>query len=844
MSQSSSPEFLSRRSLLAGAIAGGAAMLIPRVAVADVPLVIVSSGQPHAVVVVPPSAGAEVTAAADDLVEYVQKATTATLPRITEATLLASGTQYTGHVRLYVGFVGAESDPAITADLAALDVDGFILRLYGNSVTLVGRTDIATGYAVAEFLESYVGVRWLMPGPCGEDVPTTSTLSVSAVDVTQEPVYLSRQISGLAIGPGAADKTRWLTRNRSRINGRVHFGHNLHAIFSPILYKDTHPGYFPLLNGVRYIPPITGSDYVRVGWQPTFSAPGTVSVAVQYILNFFTNNPTIKTFSLGVNDRRGFSEEDATDSTGVNSQGYPGKSTVYYNWVNQVVSQVVAAGHGDKTFGLLAYTNVADPPAGSFTLDPHVVPFITRDRYGWVDSAFETADKARLARWKQVATRVAWYDYPYGAPYAVPRVFPHQMAETLSHGAAQDVMSVYTELYPNWGEGPKHWLLTKLLWNPNRNVDTLLDEWYERAVGPAAAPYLKQYYAAWENFWTTTVPQTNWFERARNLVYFQFDRPDYLAAVTPELISQTTSLMGSVVGNTTRAGRANVLHRLHKFHRASALSYPRPVAAPATATAALSILDNLAAGWDAVAERVTLLAGFDTELLTYQPLKVGGWVPWHPDQLWGVVDYCRAHEPSGGSVTSRLQTDSTSAWEQRIRDFSALALQIIAGTATQLLTNTSFETASGTAGAVDWQLWVASTGTLRRTTTQPRTGTAGLTAHLLARGGPLQPTPVTPGFLATRVHLLAPPGTTWNGTVQIGLNLRSAAEVQIAAPRGDVIPLSSLAGGWTTVDGLFDVPAAVNGVAVAKAHVILILDGSGADADIYLDDFIAYQSAP
>jgi len=250
----------------------------------------------------------------------------------------------------------------------------------------------------------------------------------------------------------------------------------------------------------------------------------------------------------------------------------------------------------------------------------------------------------------------------------------------------------------------------------------------------------------------------------------------------------------------------------------------------------------LTAGWAAVAERASLLSAFETESLTYQPLKVGGWVPWHPDQLWGVVDHCRNQEPTGGAVTTRLQADATSAAHPRIREFSILALQIVAGTANQLLANGSFETVAGSTGAASWQLWVAAGGTLQRTLAQSRTGTAGLTAHLLARGGPLQPTPVSAGLLAMRIHILAPAGSTWHGTVQLALNLRSSAGVQIGAVRGDLIPVAGLAGSWTNVDGLFDIPSTINGVAVATAHVLAILDGFGADGDVHLDDFNAYQA--
>jgi alpha-glucuronidase len=43
-------------------------------------------------------------------------------------------------------------------------------------------------------------------------------------------------------------------------------------------------------------------------------------------------------------------------------------------------------------------------------------------------------------------------------------------------------------LIPFWGEGPKPWIYNKLQWNPNQNVDALLDDWYRAAVGEQDAP--------------------------------------------------------------------------------------------------------------------------------------------------------------------------------------------------------------------------------------------------------------------------------------------------------------------------------------------------------------------
>ncbi|WP_176706139.1 hypothetical protein [Paenibacillus hemerocallicola] len=52
---------------------------------------------------------------------------------------------------------------------------------------------------------------------------------------------------------------------------------------------------------------------------------------------------------------------------------------------------------------------------------------------------------------------------------------------------------------------------TRLLWDPFQDEDALLQEWYERMVGPAAAVDLKAYDDYWEHFWTVRIQDSDWF---------------------------------------------------------------------------------------------------------------------------------------------------------------------------------------------------------------------------------------------------------------------------------------------------------------------------------------------
>ncbi|MEO6980896.1 MAG: DUF4838 domain-containing protein, partial [Mucilaginibacter sp.] len=115
------------------------------------------------------------------------------------------------------------------------------------------------------------------------------------------------------------------------------------------------------------------------------------------------------------------------------------------------------------------------------------------------------------------------------------------MQDYLSWGSNNNVKYYYAELYPNWGEGPKAWLLTKLLWDPNQNVDALLDQWYTHTAGTAAAPKLREFYSIWEKFWTKDVYSSKWNNSKGQ--YLPFNNLTYMNAVPADYIAKSDALM-------------------------------------------------------------------------------------------------------------------------------------------------------------------------------------------------------------------------------------------------------------------------------------------------------------
>jgi hypothetical protein len=528
---------------------------------ASPPVTIVEANQPKAVIVIPNNSTGQVRAAALLLSQYVHKATSAELAIVKEADAAARGAK----VNIWVG----QSDYVLRQNIKfkEMEVDGFSITFpdYRN-VVIAGPSDWGTEFGVYEFLERFLGVRWLLPGAMGDHAHKIDTIQVQPHQVMQKPVFFSRLMSGIR---GGEVQSAWARRNR--MHGEIRFHHNLQYLFPPEKYKLIHPEFYPFRSGLRYLP----SDDADYKWQPCFSAAGIVEEAIKNICDYFEKSPEATSYSLGMNDSGSFCQCDkcmAKVGSKKNFLDLPDYSDLYYDWANKVAEGVLKK-YPDKWFGCLAYREVAEPPK-AVKVNTRIVPFMTYDRMKWIDPVVQSQGKDLTERWAKQSPRIGWYDYIYGTPYLVPRVYFHKMAEYYRYGYEKGVRAMYAEAYPNWGEGPKLYLALKLQWDPYSDVDALLKEWYVAAVGDKAAADLAAYYDLWEDFWTNRIKDSKWFTRGGQ--YLAFDNAGYLDVVTYEDIEKSRRLLESTIEKTEtpeQKERAQLILKAFEYYEASVVAY-------------------------------------------------------------------------------------------------------------------------------------------------------------------------------------------------------------------------------------------------------------------------------
>ena len=423
-----------------------------------------------------------------------------------------------------------------------------------NTVVISGGSENGLKFGVYRFLEKFLGLRRLFPGKLGDHLVEHKTITVPAEKYIDKPAYLSRYLGSGAYTADTREYYDWV-RSLGSNNPRIYMGHYLFALLPQEKYGKSHPEFYPEFNGRRVVPQPGQTTF----WQPCFTAPGLAEVLAENAIaklkngfdkenknvKFSSLDPRRKTVSLGVNDAGGYctcANCRKINGSRINYAGIPDAAPGYIKLINQV-ADLVTAQYPDCRIPFLAYAAVAEIPPGTGKLNKRLVPEITYDSMYTADPVLRDNFRKVFAAWGRSLEELALGDYVYGEPFVLPRTNFKAFAEQVSWAYKHGARHYYGESYPGkeWTEGPKLYLLIKLLWDPTADRHAILREWYICCVGAKAAPYLQKYYENLEKFWTEDVLKTAWFQERR--VYPAFGSTAYLEAYSAEKLNENAELL-------------------------------------------------------------------------------------------------------------------------------------------------------------------------------------------------------------------------------------------------------------------------------------------------------------
>ena len=424
-----------------------------------------SDGQARMPVIVSPDASPDVRASAAELADYLGRISGATF-RVEEGDAAAG---------IVVGLVSNFTNLPFAVDFESdvVSRDQYLLRTTDNGLYLLGTTSAAVQCAVWDFLHRQ-GYRLFFLTDTWEVVPNRPNLT-AAINVIEQPDYVTRQAPRGAPWSDRDLWARWQTRNRMSSSFSLSTGHAYGGIVRRNQTTfDEHPEYFALVGGER---PSGGNAKFCV------SNAALRQVVVEDAVREMKAHPEQDSISIDPSDGGGWCECEACRDMG-------SVSDRALTLANDIAAAINDLGLGEKYVGMYAYNDHSPPP--NIKAHPNVVISVAtsfiRGGYsveelvsGWQaqDAVLGIRDYHDVFAWS--------HDLPRSARGGNLEYLTRTIPWFYEHG----VRFMNSENMDSWGaNGLGYWLTPQLLWDVDHaeRVDVLIEDFLDKAFGAAKEP--------------------------------------------------------------------------------------------------------------------------------------------------------------------------------------------------------------------------------------------------------------------------------------------------------------------------------------------------------------------
>ncbi len=376
-------------------------------------------------------------------------------------------------------------------DFYKLGAEGFQLITSGKTLVIAGSDKRGCLYGVYTFLEDYLGCRFFT-----EDVtviPKRNTVYLPVMNDTQIPVLEYRESYFKDYWDGdfyARLKCNGNAGHLTEMHGYkmeyTLFVHSFNTLVPPEKYFNDHPEYFSEVNGKR----------IKEHTQLCLTNPEVLEIATESVRQRLRTNPNASIISVSQNDWHNFCTCDKCSSMDNYEGSHAGTLITFVNKIAEAIEDEFP----DVAIDTLAYQYTRKPP---LHIKPHKNIIV---RLCSIECCFshplsecDSSFKTDLEEWSKICSRLHVWDYVVNfahtlSPFPNFRVLQPNIKFFIEH----NVTGIFEEGNNSDRESGefnalKQYILAKLLWNPDYDVDSGIAEFMHAYYGMAANEIMKYF---------------------------------------------------------------------------------------------------------------------------------------------------------------------------------------------------------------------------------------------------------------------------------------------------------------------------------------------------------------
>lgn len=418
-----------------------------------------------------------------------------------------------------IGNTNRLSNSELNYNLASLEEDGYSIKTIGNNVYIYGGSVKGTLYGVYTFLDQFLNIK--MYSPEIFDIPKSSNITIPQIDLTEIPIIKYRELHK-PFSRTSQKYSDWHKVHHPSVREKEYgsFVHTFQNLIPAGKYFEKHPEYFSEINGIR-IP----------DQQLCLSNPELYKELLKNLMDQMSKKPEAKVWDISQNDNFG---SCMCESCLKADSYYESPSGIMIEFVNKIAREFP-----EKTISTLAYQYTRKAPI-NIKPEPNVMVVLCTiecDRSKPIAENQNDLFNRDIKEWSTLTDNIKIWDYvvqfsSYTNPFPNFHVLNPNIKLFVDHG----VTSLFEQGSGNsWSDMHelKSYVLAKLMWNPNSDIDAIINEFLEGYYGKASS-YIRQYF----DLRQTAVEKSN-----DGLIIYGYPRNGVNSYLTPQLLEKYSNIL-------------------------------------------------------------------------------------------------------------------------------------------------------------------------------------------------------------------------------------------------------------------------------------------------------------